>query len=99
MANEFDIFQDPNFFNLWCLRQKGEREFAMGIHFEKKVEAAHAESVIRELIKREREACAQLCEKLAREAMEYSVEFGLEGFSIDAASCAVAIKARGGNNE
>lgn len=64
----FEIFNDPAYYDMWCLRKADNKSFNHTLHFNKKEEAEHAQAVIErwqfqhdaEVIER----CAKVCDDM-----------------------------------
>lgn len=42
----FEIFEDPNYYDMWCVRRKGTKDFNDTIHFGSREQAIHASHVV-----------------------------------------------------
>jgi hypothetical protein len=61
-----EVFEDRMYFDQWCVRPEGSKEFGDTIHFVRKVDALVAMRVIESWIEQEREACARIVEANAK---------------------------------
>lgn len=50
-ADDFEIFIDPSYYDLWCLKPKTCRNFDLTLHFTHRREAEHALATILEWFK------------------------------------------------
>jgi len=48
---KFEIFNDPCYFDMWCVRKTGDKDFDMTVHVMSKLQAEHAKRVIEEWVK------------------------------------------------
>ena len=55
MQEQFEIFEDTSYYEMWCLRVNGDKNFANTLHFSTRAEATYAKQFISNLIKKERE--------------------------------------------
>ena len=74
----FETFNDPCYFDMWCVRSTGDKDFNMTIHLTKREDAEHAKCVIEEWMKQaKREAlieAAEFAERIAdRGVMKYEL--------------------------
>ena len=44
--SKLEIFNDPCYFDMWCLRKKDDKDFTHTIHLSKKEDAENAKKVI-----------------------------------------------------
>ena len=63
---KLEVFEDRMYFDQWCVRPEGLKEFGDTIHFVRKVDALVAQKTIERWIEQEREACAQIVEANAK---------------------------------
>ena len=47
----FETFNDPSYFDMWCVRSTEDKDFNMTIHLTKQADAEHAKRVIEEWVK------------------------------------------------
>jgi len=59
---KLEVFEDRMYFDQWCDRPEGSKEFGDTIHFVRKVDALVAMRTIEQWIDQEREACAKIVE-------------------------------------
>lgn len=45
---DFEIFLDPSYYDMWCLKPKTCRDFNLTLHFNTREQAVHALQVILE---------------------------------------------------
>ena len=50
-AEDFEIFIDPSYYDMWCLKPKKSRNFDLTLHFSNEREANHALYTILEWFK------------------------------------------------
>ena len=79
---KLEVFEDRMYFDQWCVRPEGSKEFGDTIHFVRKADALVAMKTIERWIDQEREACAKLCDDMDHDGV------------MIAADCAAAIRAR-----
>ena len=48
---EFEIFLDPSYYDMWCLKPKTSKDFDLTLHFSTQEQAIHAMRVILEWYK------------------------------------------------
>jgi hypothetical protein len=48
---KFEIFNNPNYFDLWCVRKAGDKDFDMTIHVATKAQAEHIKNVAESWVK------------------------------------------------
>ncbi|MEP3669329.1 MAG: hypothetical protein ABJN42_21635 [Roseibium sp.] len=46
LEGDFEIFCDPSYYDMWCLRPKGSRDFNATVHFGTEVEAKRASEAL-----------------------------------------------------
>jgi hypothetical protein len=80
---KLEVFEDRMYYDQWCVRPEGSKEFCDTIHFVRKVDALVAQKIIEKWIAQEREACAQIVE-------HYNRAWNDQGYAL-----AQAIRARG----
>jgi len=60
---KLEVFEDRMYFDQWCVRPEGSKEFGDTIHFVRKADALVAMRTIESWIDQEREACAKIVEQ------------------------------------
>ena len=61
----FETFNDPSYFDTWCVRKTGDKDFNMTVHVMSKLQAEHAKCVIEEWVKQgQREALLEAAGRL-----------------------------------
>ena len=61
----FEIYSDPCYFDMWCVRSAEDKRFVMSIHLTKRSDAEHAKCVIEEWVKQgQREILLKAANKL-----------------------------------
>jgi hypothetical protein len=60
---KLEVFEDRMYFDQWCVRPEGSKEFGDTIHFVRQIDALLAQKIIERWIEQEREACAQVVEE------------------------------------
>jgi peptidyl-tRNA hydrolase len=61
----FETFSDPCYFDMWCVRKTGDKDFDMTVHVMSKLQAEHAKRVIEEWVKQgQREILLKAANKL-----------------------------------
>ena len=68
----FETFNDPSYFDMWCVRSTGDKDFNMTIHLTKREDAEHAKCVIEEWMK-------QAKREALMEAAEFAERIGYRG--------------------
>jgi hypothetical protein len=63
---KLEVFEDRMYFDQWCVRPEGSKEFGDTIHFVRQEDALVARRVIESWIEQEREACAKIVEANAK---------------------------------
>ena len=63
----FEIFNDPNHFDMWCVRKLGDKDFNMTVHVMSDSQAEHNKLVIEEWVKQgQREALLEAADKFLK---------------------------------
>ena len=43
---DFEIFLDPSYYDMWCLKPKASKDFNLTMHFTSNAQASHALAVM-----------------------------------------------------
>ena len=43
--DDYEVFSDPSYFDMWCLRPSGSKDFNLTMHFMNEKQANHASHV------------------------------------------------------